>query len=65
MFAMSPLLDAGLRKANDVCNPASQKKRSDGIDLDLYCYLVPPAFVVVEESRFHTRVEDIRSPQHC
>ncbi|MFL9897891.1 hypothetical protein PQR71_06915 [Paraburkholderia fungorum] len=51
------------RKAKDGYNPASPKKRNDGIDLDLYRYLMLPAFVVAEDGGFHKRIADIKSPQ--
>lgn len=51
------------RNVKDGYNPDSRKKRNDGIDLDLYRYLMLPAFVVAEDCGFHTRIEDIESPQ--
>lgn len=44
-------------------NPASNKNRNDGVDLDMYPYLMLPALVVAGESGFHSRIADIKSPQ--
>lgn len=51
------------RQKKDGYNPASKKNRNDGVDLDMYCYLKLPALVVAGESGFHSRIEDIKSPQ--
>jgi hypothetical protein len=47
----------------DGYNPANKKNRNDGADLDIYHYLMLSALVVAGNSGFHTRIEDIRSPQ--
>lgn len=44
-------------------NPEHQKKRNDGIDYDLYGYLMLPAFLVADEAGYFERIRDINSPQ--
>lgn len=51
------------RQDKDGYNPSSKKKRNDGVDLDMYPYLMLPAFVVAEDGGFHARLSDIKSPQ--
>ncbi|WP_342613490.1 hypothetical protein [Burkholderia ambifaria] len=51
------------RKAKDPYDPSSEKKVNDGIDLDLYRYLMLPAFVVAGDAGFHGKIADIKSPQ--
>lgn len=51
------------RQDKDAYDPTSPKKINDGIDLDLYKYLMLPALVVADERGFHERLADIKSPQ--
>lgn len=51
------------RQKKDGYNPTSKKNRNDGVDLDMYPYLMLPALVVAGDSGFHSRIEDIESPQ--
>lgn len=44
-------------------SPNSKKNRNDGIDLDMFRYLILPAFVVAEDSGFFTALEGINSFQ--
>jgi hypothetical protein len=44
-------------------DPTTEKKVNDGIDFDLYRYLMLPAFVVSEDGGFHGSIKDIKSPQ--
>ncbi|MCC6070544.1 hypothetical protein ACFSQU_12000 [Massilia sp. GCM10020059] len=44
-------------------NPNSPKKRNDGIDADLYRYLVLPALIITEDNGFLTKLADIQSFQ--
>ena len=44
-------------------NPRSDKKVNDGIDADLYRYLVLPAFIVSEDNCFFGGLDDIQSFQ--
>lgn len=44
-------------------NPDSPKKRNDGIDADLYRYLLLPALVVTRDNGFLTKLSDIQSFQ--
>ncbi len=44
-------------------DPTSLKKLNDGIDFDLYRYLMLPAFVVADDSGFFTKITDIPSFQ--
>jgi len=44
-------------------DPTSEKRVNDGIDLDLYFYLMLPAFVVADDRGFHERLSDIKSDQ--
>lgn len=51
------------RKEKHAYDPSSPKKVNDGIDLDLYRYLMLPALVVADDGGFHQRIADIKSPQ--
>ncbi|WP_321936253.1 hypothetical protein [Paraburkholderia sp. J8-2] len=51
------------RQEKDGYNPSSKKKRNDGVDLDMYPYLMLPALMVAGESGFHSKIADIHSPQ--
>lgn len=51
------------RQEKDGYNPASKRNRNDGVDLDMYRYLMLPALVVAGDSDFHKRISDINSPQ--
>lgn len=53
------------RKEKNAYDPSSSKKVNDGIDLDLYRYLLLPALVVTDDGGFHQRIADIRSPQRA
>lgn len=51
------------QKRKDAYDPTSSKKRNDGIDADLYLYLILPAFVVTTDSGFFGGLADIESFQ--
>ncbi|CAE6763873.1 hypothetical protein G2912_14625 [Paraburkholderia aspalathi] len=51
------------RQKRDGYDPTSEKKVNDGIDLDLYRYLILPALVVTDDRGFHERLADIKSDQ--
>lgn len=51
------------RKSKEPYDPTSVKKVNDGIDFDLYCYLMLPAFVVASERGFYGEIADIKSLQ--
>ncbi|CAN0621130.1 protein of unknown function [Burkholderia multivorans] len=51
------------REANAPYDPNNPKKVNDGIDLDLYRYLILPALVVSDDGGFHGTIADIKSPQ--
>lgn len=51
------------QKIKDGYDPTSAKKRNDGIDADLYRYLVLPALVVTEDKGFLSGLDDIKSFQ--
>jgi hypothetical protein len=51
------------RQEKDGYDPTNPKKVNDGIDLDLYRYLMLPALVVADDKGFHERLVDIKSPQ--
>ena len=51
------------RQKKDGYNPASKKSRNDGVDLDMYSYLMLPALVVAGDKNFHSRIAYIKSPQ--
>lgn len=51
------------RQKKDGYDPTSEKRSNDGIDLDLYSYLMLPAFVVADDKGFHERLSDIKSDQ--
>ncbi|AWY49893.1 hypothetical protein I6H08_36715 (plasmid) [Burkholderia gladioli] len=51
------------RKSKEPYDPTSDKKINDGIDLDLYRYLMLPAFVVAGDNGFHGKIADLRRPQ--
>lgn len=51
------------RQEKDGYDPTNPKKVNDGIDLDLYHYLMLPALVVADDKGFHERLADIKSPQ--
>lgn len=44
-------------------DPKSLKKINDGVDVDLFQYLILPAFVLSEDSFFSSKLEDITSFQ--
>ncbi|PHV19158.1 hypothetical protein CSQ92_27680 [Janthinobacterium sp. BJB446] len=51
------------RQKKDGYCPTSVKKVNDGIDLDLYRYLILPALVVSDDRGFHEGLMDIKSYQ--
>jgi hypothetical protein len=51
------------RQKKDSYDPTNPKKINDGIDLDIYRYLMLPALVVADDRGFHERLADIKSPQ--
>ncbi|WP_186033985.1 hypothetical protein [Burkholderia gladioli] len=51
------------RKQVQPYDPANDSKINDGIDFDLYHYLMLPAYVVATEKGFHGAIADIKSPQ--
>lgn len=51
------------RKTKEPYNPGSSNHLNDGIDFDLYRYLMLPAFVVSDDNGFHSKIADIKSPQ--
>lgn len=51
------------RSKKDPYNPEAQSKRNDGIDVDLYTYLMLPAFVVTTDNAFLSGLWDIKSFQ--
>lgn len=52
------------QKKKDAYNPDSSKKRNDGIDADLYRYLLLPALVVTRDNGFFSKkLSDIESFQ--
>lgn len=51
------------RSTKDPYDPSSPKKINDGIDLDMYKYLMLPAFGVADDSGFHGSLKDIGSRQ--
>lgn len=51
------------RNTKEAYNPRSPKKRNDGIDFDLYRYLMLPAFVVADDSGFFSKIKNIESFQ--
>lgn len=46
-------------------DPTRDSNRNDGIDLDLYRYLMLPAVVVSDDKGFHDRIADIKRPQRA
>lgn len=50
-------------KAKEPYDPTNPKRMNDGIDADLYQYLVLPAFVLSEDSIFFRKIADIESYQ--
>lgn len=44
-------------------NPAAKRNRNDGIDIDLYHYLMLPAIVVAKDGGFYSSLNDIDSFQ--
>lgn len=51
------------QKSKNPYDPTSAKKRNDGIDADLYRYLLLPALVVTEDKAFLSGLADIESFQ--
>lgn len=51
------------QKSKGAYNPTSPSKRNDGIDADLYRYLVLPALIVTEDGGFFGGLADINSFQ--
>lgn len=51
------------KKASEPYDPTSPKKRNDGIDFDLFHYLLLPALVVATDSGFFEKLVDIKSYQ--
>lgn len=51
------------RQKKHAYDPNHPNKVNDGVDLDLYRYLMLPAFVVADDKGFHERLADIKSPQ--
>ncbi len=51
------------KKTSEPYDPTSQKKRNDGIDFDLFHYLLLPALVVATDSGFFEKLADIKSYQ--
>ncbi|MDP9607559.1 UNVERIFIED_ORG: hypothetical protein J2W38_007384 [Variovorax paradoxus] len=51
------------QKSKGPYNPLSGNKRNDGIDVDLYIYLMLPAFVVTTDTAFLDGLKDIESFQ--
>lgn len=47
----------------DSYSPESRKNRNDGIDFDLYRYIMLPAYVAANDWGFHEKIADIKSPQ--
>lgn len=52
-----------MKKKNRAYNPQSTNKKNDGIDFDLYRYLMIPAFVVSNDNGFFVGIDDINSYQ--
>lgn len=53
------------RLAKDAYSPTSQRNINDGIDLDLYRYLMLPALIVADDRGFHERILEINSEQRA
>ncbi|CAJ7708560.1 Uncharacterised protein [Burkholderia pseudomallei] len=51
------------RQDKHAYDPTNENNENDGIDFDLYRYLMLPALVVSEDKGFHSRIADIKSPQ--
>jgi hypothetical protein len=51
------------KKTSEPYDPTSQKKRNDGIDFDIFHYLLLPALVVSTDSGFFEKLADIKSYQ--
>lgn len=51
------------KKTKCAYSPTSRKKRNDGIDFDLYRYLMLPALVLTEDTAFLAGILDIPSSQ--
>lgn len=51
------------RQDKHAYDPTNENHENDGIDFDLYRYLMLPALVVSEDKGFHSRISDIKSPQ--
>lgn len=51
------------QKHKNAYDPTSSKKRNDGIDADLYLYLILPALIVTTDSGFFGGLADIESFQ--
>ena len=70
---MSRRMDLGIRyawrqhvrrnRAREPYNPASHRRRNDGIDFDLYYFLMLPALLVTDDTGFGARLEPIQSFQ--
>jgi len=51
------------RQQKNAYNPTNKSNENDGIDFDLYRYLMLPALIVSEDKGFYSRIADITSPQ--
>lgn len=51
------------QKHKNAYDPTSSKKRNDGIDADLYLYLILPALIITTDSAFFGGLADIESFQ--
>ena len=51
------------KKTMSAYDPTSPKKKNDGIDFDIYNYLLLPALIVATDSGFFEKIEDIKSYQ--
>lgn len=51
------------KKTSEPYDPMSLKKKNDGIDFDLYNYLLLPALIVTTDSGFFEKIADIKSYQ--
>jgi hypothetical protein len=52
-----------MQKEKEPYDPESPKKRNDGIDADLYRYLLLPALIVTQDKAFFGGLSDIQSFQ--